>query len=75
MFQPCNFKPSDGKPRQIAEDKNSHDSSTCAREAEVFRPPEIHELVTGSLDTILFLSVIVDDGLTASEKLKGSGTL
>ena len=69
MFQPCNFKASNGKPRQIAEDKNSHDSSTYAGKAEVFRPPEIHKLVTGSLDTIWFLSVIVDDGLTASQKL------
>ena len=69
MFQPCNFKASNGKPRQIAEDENCHDSSTYAGEAEVFRPSEIHELVTGSLDTIWFLSVIVDDGLTASEKL------
>ena len=69
MFQPCNFKTSDGKPRQIAEDKNSHDSSTYTGEAEVFRPPEIHKLMTGSLDTIWFLSVIVNDGITGYEKM------
>ena len=74
MFQPWNFKTSDGKPRQIAKDKNSHDSSTYAGEAEVFRPPEIQEMVTGSLNTIWLLSIIVNDGLTVSQELYGSDT-